>query len=290
MYSDCMPKIRDVKTRRPALHYYGGKWNAAAWIISHFPKHENYLEPCGGAASVLIQKQRSKLETYNDLDGNVVNFFRVLRHHTKELIEQIKLTPFAREEFHICRKPHKNNIESARRFFISSWFGIGCQAHNPHTGIRFVRCYVKKFGLASRGIIHATNNLFEIADRFQEVQIDNRIFESVIKRYDNEKTLIYTDPPYLQETRTKKNVYFHEWNQEKHIQAAELLRTAKGFVIVSGYASSLYSELYESHGWIRKDREFQTNSGGKRIESLWLSPKTHEALNHPVQGNLFEEK
>jgi len=82
--------------KRPALRYYGGKWKLAPWIISHFPEHQNYVEPCGGAASVLLQKPRSPLETYNDLDGNVVNFFRVLRDQPDELIRKIRLTPWAR--------------------------------------------------------------------------------------------------------------------------------------------------------------------------------------------------
>ena len=97
--------------KRPALRYYGGKWNLAPWIISHFPPHKNYVEPCGGAASVLLQKPRSPLETYNDLDGNVVNFFRVLRDKPEELIRQIELTPWSRDEFEICRNPSTEPLE-----------------------------------------------------------------------------------------------------------------------------------------------------------------------------------
>src|SRR3990167_9397763 len=105
---------------RPALRYYGGKWNLAPWIIGHFPPHKNYVEPCGGAASVLLQKPRSPLETYNDLDGNVENFFRILRDFSAELIRRISLTPWAREEYELSFRPTDDPIEQARRFFVQS--------------------------------------------------------------------------------------------------------------------------------------------------------------------------
>lgn len=97
--------IATNEIKRPALRYYGGKWKLAPWIISHFPAHKNYVEPCGGAASVLLQKPRSPLETYNDLDGNVVNFFRVLRDRPDELIRKIRLTPWARAEYELSLQP-----------------------------------------------------------------------------------------------------------------------------------------------------------------------------------------
>lgn len=105
----------------------------------------------------------------------------------------------------------------------------------------------------------------------------------IIDRYDYPTALIYFDPPYLPETRTNGNQYLIEQDEQFHIEAAELLRQAQGYVVVSGYACPLYTELYENHGWERVDKEAQTNSGGKRIESLWLSPRTVEALAMPKQ-------
>lgn len=107
--------------KRPALRYYGGKFNLAPWIISHFPEHKSYVEPCGGGASVLLQKQRSELETYNDIDGNVVNFFRVLRDQPEELIKKIWLTPWARTEYEMAYQKCDDDIEKARRFYMACW-------------------------------------------------------------------------------------------------------------------------------------------------------------------------
>jgi len=260
--------------KRPALRYYGGKWNLAPWIISHFPPHKNYVEPCGGAASVLLQKPRSPLETYNDLDGNVVNFFRVLRDQPGELIQKIKLTPWAREEYEtsliICDEP----VEKARRFFCCLWMGIK-QSFNTTSG-QFRSC--SEYNANPNQLFF--DDLLVVADRFINVQIENARFDYVINRYDNENTLIYFDPPYVSETRSQNDVYMVEFCQEEHEISSALLRNAKGFVVVSGYACPLYADLYESHGWHRVDKESQTNSGGKRIESLWLSPRTWNALQN----------
>lgn len=267
---------------RPALRYYGGKWRLAPWIISFFPEHQNYVEPCGGAASVLLQKPRSPLETYNDLDGNVVNFFRVLRDRPDELIRAIRLTPWAREEFEMCRNPDSNELENARRFFVSSWLMAGRSAFDSTSGMRM--CHV--YNAEPRMLYH--NNLEKIAQRFLDVQIEQANACDVAKAYSNSRSLIYFDPPYPHSTRTHTRGYAIEWTDAQHIEAAHLLHTCQGYVVVSGYACPLYTELYEAHGWERHDKEAQTNSGGKRIESVWLSPKTVEALNKPRQLGMFE--
>lgn len=283
-----MLMIADTTIKRPALRYYGGKWNLAPWIISHFPPHKNYVEPCGGAASVLLQKPRSPLETYNDLDGNVVNFFRVLRDRPDELIRKIRLTPWARKEFELCRNPSEDNMESARRFFISALMGVSDQAHDQSTGMRFAPRREMYYSLPVLNAIDLIDDtLVMIVERLRGVQIENTDYKRVIERGDWNTTLIYMDPPYPSSTRSASNIYLEEWTDAQHIEAASLLRACSGFVIVSGYACPLYTELYEAHGWQRRDKGAQTNSGGKRIESLWLSPRTVEALNMLTQATLL---
>ena len=282
-------KIALDAPRRPALRYYGGKWKLAPWIISFFPEHQNYVEPCGGAASVLLQKPRSPLETYNDLDGNVVNFFRVLRDRPDELIRLIRLTPWARAEYELTWIPSEDSLENARRFFICVWMSISNMAFESHTGFRtssyFGQCYnlpVHNFrGLIDSGILN------EIAVRLCDVQIENRDYQYILERYDRFDALIYFDPPYVLTERVAIKCYAYEWTDAQHTAAARLLHAAQGFVIVSGYACPLYTELYEARGWERHDKEAQTNSGGKRIESVWLSPRTVEALDKPRQMELL---
>jgi DNA adenine methylase len=271
--------------KRPALRYYGGKWKLAPWIIGHFPPHKNYVEPCGGAASVLLQKPRSPLETYNDLDGNVVNFFRVLRDQPDELIRVIRLTPWARAEYElaISLNGNCNDVERARRFFVASWMSMQGGHHSKTSGAwRIQRHCNDRFTLAASNHRQAAPYIFVLADRLQGVQIDNRDAKDCIQRYDNADALIYFDPPYLAHTRSQADRYRLETDEAFHVDCATLLRQCAGHVVVSGYASDLYRDLYEAHGWHRVDKEAQTNSGGKRIESLWLSPRTWRALHHDV--------
>lgn len=278
--------IATDEIKRPALRYYGGKWNLAPWIISHFPPHKNYVEPCGGAASVLLQKPRSPLETYNDLDGNVVNFFRVLRDRPDELIRKIRLTLWARAEFELSLQPCGDEVERARRFFVSGWMsmqGATNESFRPNPTWR-IQHHIDNRGLYDMPH-NQEDNLIHVASRFFDVQIENRPANEVVIKYDNKDTLIYFDPPYLDETRTENDAYTVDWNgSDLHTEAADLLRQAAGYVIISGYACPLYTELYEAHGWQRVDKEAQTNSGGKRIESLWLSPRTCDALYQRLEG------
>jgi len=271
--------------KRPALRYYGGKWKLAPWIISYFPEHKNYVEPCGGAASVLLQKPRSPLETYNDLDGNVVNFFRVLRDKPEELIRKIKLTPWARAEYELSLTMDGDDVERARRFFVVSVmsFNGATDLENGRYGWKIVK------GGVSEAYKLYGKDFDLVVSRLRDVQIENRSALYVIQTYDSLDTLTYFDPPYVVSSRCQDDGYALEWTDADHANAAELLRACAGYVVVSGYACPLYADLYEHHGWQRVDTMAQTNSGGKRVESLWLSPRTVEALAQPAQAALFTE-
>lgn len=267
---------------RPALKYYGGKWKLAPWIISFFPPHVNYLEPCGGAASVLLQKKPAKLETYNDIDGRIINFFKILRQKRDELIALIRLTPWSRQELMESKNISSDPVEDARRFFVSSWQAF---SHGNYSW----RCQINsttRQRAPYRDMIDI-NHLLSIAKRLQKVQLENGNALDIIKKFDHKNTLIYFDPPYLASVRRHSKRYAFETDDNFHVEAADLLLKAKSMVIVSGYPCREYAELYESHGWIRHDKSATCNSGAKRTESIWLSPKTVKALNKPYQENLF---
>lgn len=106
------------KVTRPILRYHGGKWKLAPWIIANMPPHRGYIEPFGGGASVLLRKARSYAEVYNDLDGEVVNVFRVVRDRGEDILRALRLTPFAREEFIEAWEPSTDNVEQCRRTII----------------------------------------------------------------------------------------------------------------------------------------------------------------------------
>lgn len=264
--------------KRPALRYYGGKWRLAPWVISHFPPHTNYVEPCGGAASVLLQKPPSPLETYNDLDFRLVNFFQVLRNRPDDLLRAIRLTPWSRAEFERCRVESSDPLENARRWWVLCWQSIS----KVGGSWRSMYDYDKRPRSAALDGVEI-DHLYQVAERLKMVQIEQRDALLVIEQYDNAQTLTYFDPPYLPVTRVNRCYYDLDVDEMFHIDAAKLLLKAKGMVVVSGYKSGLYAELYEDRGWKRVDSPTVATNGSKRVESLWLSPRTAEALQQSVR-------
>jgi hypothetical protein len=114
---------RDRRKRKIAFGWYGGKFNHLNWLLPLLPYTHHYCEPFGGSAAVLLNRQPSPVETYNDIDGEVVNFFRVLRDQTDELMKTIALTPFSRKEFALAvSRPAKDlpDLERARLIFKGS--------------------------------------------------------------------------------------------------------------------------------------------------------------------------
>lgn len=275
---------------RPALRYFGGKWNLAPWIIQHFPVHTSYVDAFGGGAGVLLQKPRSGVETYNDLNGEVVNFFRVLRDQPDELLGKLCLTPYAREEYATSHEPTEDDIERARRLFVRLWMSIGGMNQKKPSSWRYVKS-VRGGSKAPAGY-WTLDHLYMVAERLMGVQIENRDAFYVIPHYDSATTLTYLDPPYVPSTRTSNHRYSFELTTEQHEQLAMIAHDLEGFCIISGYPSELYADLYELHGWKRIETKTRINNSrtareaaAYRTEALWLSPRvTAEA---PAPG-LFD--
>jgi DNA adenine methylase len=270
-----------TKPSRPALRYYGGKWRIAPWIVSHFPPHLNYLELCGGAGSVLLHKPRSKLETFNDIDQQV-NFFQALRDQTDELMRVLKLTPWSRTEYYQSHQLTDDPVENARRFFVLSWQSLHGATQWSRSGWRVQKHADGRSTCAPRDGWDI-DHLYQVAERFRGVQIEHMDALELFQRgYDSPETLTYFDPPYVSAVRSRTDRYKYEVGDDYHAQAAEVLREAKGYVIVSGMASPLYAELYEAHGWKRVETDSRGNSASMRIEALWLNPRTVQALENSI--------
>lgn len=263
--------MSEIGIRRPALRFYGGGWARAPWTVANFPAHTSYVEPCFGAGSILFHKPPSKLETVNDLDGRVVNFFKVCRHQPYNLIHEILYTPWAEDEYRACLEVADDPLEDARRFFFICWASVKGGPHPGPADFRWQKKITRR-SAASSDIDGAAEQMEIVAGRLRRVQILNRDALDVIQDFLPHDCLIYFDPPYLRETRSNADGYRHEPTTGWHREAAVLLRQARGPVIVAGYPSPLYSELYEAYGWRRVERRQMTNSGGRRIEALWLSP------------------
>lgn len=272
--------------KRPALRYLGGKWRLAPWIISHMPPHRIYVEPFGGAASVLLRKPRSYSEVYNDLDDDVVHVFRVLRDPSmaSELARVLSLTPFARAEFEAAYEPCDDPVERARRIVFRSFAGFGSgstvdtrtrgTAPTP-TGFR---SNSNRSGTTpAHDWMRFPGVLTDFTERLRGVVIEQRPAISVIQLHDGPTTLHYVDPPYPHATRGRgrgglqqSGRYRHEMSDDEHRALADVLHRVEGMVLLSGYRCEMYDDLFA--GWRRVVRRTHADGARRRTEVLWMNP------------------
>ncbi|MBR4295737.1 MAG: DNA adenine methylase [Clostridia bacterium] len=247
------------------LKYPGSKWRISDWIISHFPPHKVYLEPYFGSGAVFFRKEPAYIETVNDIDGNIVNLFRVCRERPEELAKAINLTPFARDEFQYCYDPVSDPVEQARRTLVRYHQSFGT-SNSSKNSWRNVQTY--------GGPRCATmwNNLPDIilscCDRIKNAQIEHTDALTLIQRYNDPNTLIYCDPPYLQDLR-KRNMYAHEMSDQNHIELLRALKDSRSMIVLSGYDNNLYnSELRE---WRTAEKLTTAQMGVHRTEKIWMN-------------------
>lgn len=259
---------------RPLLRYHGGKFRLAPWILSHFPEHRVYVEPFGGAGSVLLLKPRSYAEVYNDLDGDVVNLFRVVRDRGEDLRHVLALTPFARAEHEQATLPSNDPLEAARRLVVRAFMGFGSNGHNSQRKTGFRANSTRSGTTPAHDWANFPPALQAIIERFQGVVIEHRPAIQVMQTHDSPETLHYCDPPYVPETRSQlahsPSCYVHEMTVDDHRELADYLHTVEGMVVLSGYDCALYQDLYA--GWRTVQTDAMADGARPRIETLWLSP------------------
>jgi len=269
----------EMSIPRPALRYYGGKWLLAPWIISHFPRHAEYVEPFAGALSVLLQKQPAPLEVANDIEGRVLNFFQVLRERPDELVRLIRFTPWHEREYMNAYQPSDDSLEDARRFWTVCWMsyqGGPGKAQGRQSGFRISKAFHARTSPVTDGI--RIEHLYLIAERLKKVQFLQRDGVEIIRAFaDNPNTLFYVDPPYPLESRSNKQGYTHDAHEDLFPALWEALFTVQGFAVVSGYLHPVYEAL-ERAGWQRAETPAVTTSGKHKTEYIWLSPRTVKAL------------
>lgn len=254
------------------LNWFGGKSKLASRIVSQFPAHHTYCEPFGGSAAVLLAKEPSKVEVFNDLDSELVAFFRVLRD--AELCSKLRAvaehTLYARAEFELAKQSCDDPVEAARRFLVRcrmSFGGIGEDwCYSVQTSRKGTAAAIRRWrwGLESLPAIH---------NRLKNVQIECADWRGVLRRFDGPNTLFFLDPPYVPQTRVAGK-YRHELTREDHRELVALLLSAHGMIVLSGYAHETYEPL-ERAGWARIDYPTCTHVSGsltRRVECLWLSP------------------
>ncbi len=279
------PAISRLEGKRKliAFGWYGGKFSHLDWLLPLLPPCHHYCEPFAGSAAVVLNRPSSPIETYNDLDGEVCNFFRVLREHKDQLVEAIGLTPFSREEFAIACEldSSQSPAERARRFYV--------RARQVRTGLaqtaslgRWANCKdTSRAGMS--GVISrwlgAIDALPEIGERLLRVQIENRPAIDIVNLYDSPTTLFYCDPPYVHETRGDSKAYGYEMTDDQHRALADSLNHAKGMVAFSNYDCDLINKLYPPMRWKKIVGPERTIHSTKdtRSEVLWVNYDPHKA-------------
>lgn len=268
---------------RPVLRYHGGKWRLAPWILEHMPPHKIYVEPFGGAASVLLQKKRVQTEVYNDLDEQVVSLFRVLQDSvlSEKLATTLRYTLFSRAEFDLSYEPTDCPVEQARRLIVRSFFGYGSKSCMSATQNGF-RCLRTGDNSPAVDWSRYPDALAAIIERFHGVVVEQAPALDVLRRFDRPETLFYVDPPYVHGCRTlHQGTYRHELSDDDHRELATALHSVRGMVILSGYPSELYRELYGD--WTQIQRTAYADKASKRTEVLWFNPTASAARPRLLQ-------
>ncbi len=282
-----------MKLGRPVMRYHGGKWKLAPWVISFFPPHKTYVEAFGGGASVLLRKPRVNGEVYNDLDGEVVNVFRVLRdpETAAQLRRRLALTPFAREEFRRTYTAPADPIEAAAFVIARSFMGFGSAASTRTHVTGFRTSSKRDLGTSSTPAVEWGQYPDEVprfVERLRGVVIENRDAIAVMAQHDDPKTLHYVDPPYVHSTRSslrnpngnRGHYYRHELTDEEHERLADFLHSAAGMVVLSGYPSELYNRLFSD--WYRVERPHLADGGRRRVEVMWLNQRAARAQRQHI--------
>ncbi len=259
---------------KAVLKYHGAKNRLGKWINNYIPKHKVYVELFFGSGGVFFNKPRVHIETINDLNDDVVNFFKVLREQPEELAKLIYLTPYARTEYDLAYEDSENisELEKARRYCVRCWQGFGA-ANLYHNG--FKSGQQTKSPNPARGFSELPETLLLAGERLRGVQIEHLPAVELIKRYDTEDVFIYADPPYLHSTR-KNYLYKHEMTDEEHIELLELLIKHPGKVLLSGYDNDLYNSILQ--GWRKVKKDTLAEGGVKRTETLWMNYESNQQM------------
>lgn len=284
--------------------YVGGKVRMVPHILRCLPPPETYrvfVDVFGGAANVVVAvpSRPGLFKVYNDVDDELVNFFRVLREPElrEKLLERLTFTPYSRKLFEdVCRSPLPDDpVDRAWRVYVLNVQSFAGATHLSATPGRWAydmnRKNLKKW-------LKGQEKLATFAGAMRDVALECLDFADCIRRYDSPETVIYADPPYYPDARVDNLIYGYELSRERHRELAELLNSVQGMVILSGYRCPEYDEWYAS--WERREYDLActvSHIGGtrdtkgqprpRRTECLWLSPRLVEKLRIPVQMTLF---
>ncbi len=266
------------------LKYPGSKWSIAKWIISFFPEHHSYLEPFFGSGAVLFNKPRSRIETINDLDGNVVNLFEWIKKDPEKLAHEIYWTPYARQiyEESYAAVP-ESGLGKAVNFCIRLNMGHGFRTNGEKVGWKN-DVQGRERAYAAKDWCSLPARILEAAERLRGVQIENRPAIEVMRRFNYKNVLVYLDPPYMPLVRYGKQYYHEMYSEESHMELLDVALQHKGPVLISGYDTELYNDALK--GWNREETVCYSQTASKKREILWMNfePKEKQLTFEDIVG------
>ena len=260
-----------------AFPYYGAKMKLLKDLLPMLPQADHYCEPFAGSGAVLLNRPRSPIETLNDINGEIVHFFKTLRENTAALIGALQLTPYANEEFRMAWQPTDDQIERARRFYVRILMDYCKGGAKKDRAFSTNATYdPSQFSYAPLTMMKKVAGLPDIVARLRLVQIENRPAVEIIQKYGHKRTLFYCDPPYLPEVRTSANDYVFEMSLEDHEELADALNQTRAMVALSGYDNPTMDRLYPPQKWhktsFKTRRVPMSRTGTRRTqEVLWTN-------------------
>lgn len=276
-------KLKKINT---PFGYFGSKSKIALQICHNLPPHSCWVEAFCGSAALTMSKVPAQIEIINDIDNEIVNFFRELRDNYKELSRLIELTPYSEFELAHAREhsPELSKVERARRFSIQAMMAINGVFGDERGGFSYSDSYTRN---GNEARVNRWNNLPKrlkaVTDRLKTVRVENKDALKLIRRFlDRPATLMYLDPPYL---GNRTNGYNIDANNEAfHLELLNLANSAQCMVFISGYDNDLYdTHLTEERGWTRKSIETSTKGSNgessQRTEVLWMNRHFNNAIN-----------
>lgn len=251
------------------LKYPGAKWGIADWVISFFPKHHSYLEPFFGSGGVFFNKDKSNIETINDLDGEVVNLFECIRDDPERLARHVYFTPYSLEVYNraYSKEPFADRFDRAGRLLVRCNMGHGFRTTGERVGWKR-DVAGRERAYAAKAWCDLPDIIIDTAERLRGVQIECTSAVSLIPRFNSADVLVYCDPPYLLSTRHGKQ-YRCEMTEDDHLQLLDVLKKHKGPVLLSGYPSEMYDA--ELRGWHRETTTTTDLLSQVKKEVLWMN-------------------
>jgi DNA adenine methylase len=279
--------FRDFKLNKPIgppFGYFGAKNRIALQICQHLPPHNAWVEAFCGSSALTLAKRPAPIEVINDVDDEIVNFFRQLRAHPKDLCRVVAFTPYARKELIEARKDIGNlsDIERARRFLVRAMMAINGVFGEKKGGFSYSQSYARE-GREARvnRWYKLPERLLLVADRLRSVRIEHRDARDILRMFhDRPATLIYLDPPYLAK---RVNGYEFEANEKEfHEELLDLSNRSKCMIFISGYDNELYDSILTARqGWtsltIKASTRDASGRSHPRTERVWMNRQFRKA-------------